>query len=392
MKILYFDVFAGISGDMCLGALVDLGCPAGEIRAALQDLEIPGFDLHWEPARRGPLTGLQAHVTVQEEHHVHRTLADVLSIVDRTAWPGTVREQIEKVFTALAQAEGRIHGKPYDQIHFHEVGSFDAIVDICGTLLAVHLLGVERCAASKIHVGEGFVETRHGKLPLPVPASAALLEGFSIYSTGRPVEMVTPTGAALLRVLAGESSSLPSMTVERIGYGAGSREADDLPNMLRVFLGSTGFAVTDTVTVIETNIDDMNPEFYEPLMDALFQAGALDVSLTPQMMKKNRPGTLLSVIAPPALRETLARVILSNSSSIGLRMHDCERRVLQREAVEVQTPWGLVRGKVCWGPGVSKRFTPEFEDCRRIHQEFQIPLAAVYQEAVQGYWHPMAPH
>ncbi len=385
MKILYFDVFAGISGDMCLGALADVGCPTGEILETLRKMEIPGFDLRWEPARRGPLTGTQARVTVEEEHHVHRTLADVLAIVDRTVWPGDVRGRIEAVFTALAKAEGRIHGRPYDQIHFHEVGSFDAIADISGTLLGLHLLDVERCAASKIHVGEGFVESRHGKLPLPVPATAALLTGFEIYSTGRPMEMVTPTGAALLHVLAGGSSPLPSLKLEQVGYGAGSRDARDLPNMLRVFLGGTPYASTDVVTVIETNIDDMNPEFYAPLLEALFQAGALDVSLTPQLMKKSRPGTLLSVIAPPALRETLAQVILSNSSSIGLRMHDCERRMLQRQAAEAQTPWGPVRGKVCWGPGVSPRFTPEYEDCQRIHQEHQVSIASVYQEAVRSY-------
>lgn len=385
MKTLYFDVFAGISGDMCLGALLDLGCPGEELRETLRGMKIPGFDLTWERVMRGPLSGVKAHVQVEEEHHVHRKLADVLAIVDRILWPERVRERISAVFTALAKAEGRIHNKPYDQIHFHEVGSFDAIVDISGTLLALHLLGVDFCACSKVHVGEGFVESRHGALPLPAPAAADLLKGFDIYSTGCAWEMVTPTGAALLQVLAGGSSVIPSMKLEKIGYGAGTRDPEDLPGMLRVFLGESGAAENDSVAIVESNIDDMNPEFYESLMDRLFEAGALDVFFTPIAMKKNRPATMLSAIAPPALREKIAEIILQYSSAIGVRTHVCERRTLQRSFCEVQTSWGMIRGKVCWGRGVDERFTPEYEDCRRLHRESGVPLARLYEEAARAY-------
>ncbi|MBN2327048.1 MAG: nickel pincer cofactor biosynthesis protein LarC [Candidatus Omnitrophica bacterium] len=386
MKTLYFDVFAGISGDMCLGALIDLGCSGDELRETLSGMNIPGFDLTWERVMRGPLSGIKAHVRVEEEHHVHRTLSDMLAIVDRISWPAGVRERIESVFTVLAKAEGRIHNKPYDQIHFHEVGSYDAVIDIAGTLLALHLLGVENCACSKIHVGEGFAQTRHGKLPLPVPATADLLQGFDLYSTGRAMEMATPTGAALLKVLAGQSSSLAAMTLEKIGYGAGTRDPKDLPGLLRVFLGETGVSVNEAVSVVEANIDDMNPEFFEPLMEKLFEAGALDVSFAPITMKKNRPAVLLSVITSMALREKIAQTLLQHSTSIGVRMHACERRTLQRKSCEVQTPWGAVRGKICWGHGVQERFTPEYEDCHRIQLETQTPLARIYEEALRAYW------
>lgn len=386
MKTLFFDVFAGISGDMCLGALLDLGCSGEELRDTLCGMKIPGFDLTGERVMRGPLSGVKAHVRVEEEHHVHRKLADVLAIVDRIQWPGQVRKQIEAVFTALAKAEGRIHNKPYDQIHFHEVGSFDAIIDISGTLLALHRLGVENYACSKIHVGEGFVESRHGILPLPAPAAADLLQGFEIYSTGRATEMVTPTGAALLNVLADHSSVLPAMQLEKIGYGAGTRDPEDLPGMLRVFLGDSDFSNADTVAVLEANIDDMNPEFFEPLMERLFEAGALDVSLSPITMKKNRPATMLGVIVNPALREKISQTILQYSTSIGVRMHSCERRVLQRKSCEVQTPWGTIRGKVCWGHGVQERFTPEYDDCHRIHHETAVPISQIYEEAARAYW------
>ncbi|MEW6234824.1 MAG: nickel pincer cofactor biosynthesis protein LarC [Candidatus Omnitrophota bacterium] len=381
MKIIYFDAFSGISGDMCLGALVDAGCPLEEIKNHLAGLNIPGFDLRAEKVQRGPLAGTQVHVQVEEEHHVHRHLADVLQIADRISWPGNVRQRIEQVFTALAQAEGKVHNKPFDHIHFHEVGCFDAIVDISGTLLGLHLLGVERFACSKIPVGEGFSgETQHGRLPLPVPATAELLRGFSLYSNGGTLEMVTPTGAALLNALCAGSSPMPSMILETVGYGAGSRVIEGRPNLLRVFLGEAE-AGRDVIAVLETNIDDMNPEFFEPLIESLFQAGALDATLTPIMMKKNRPATQLTVLAPLHLKEELARVVLRQSSTIGLRFYECERRTLLRQSANVSTSWGPIRGKVSWGFGVEKRFTPEYDDCMKIHRETGVPIARIYEEA-----------
>ena len=385
MKTIYFDVFAGISGDMCLGALIDAGCPGEEIKSLLSGMKIPGFDLKWERVMRGPLSGTKADVIVEEEAHSHRKLSGVLEIVDSIKWPGDVRNRIEEVFTALAHAEGHVHNKPYDQIHFHEVGCYDAIVDISGTLLGLHLLGVESCASSRVHVGAGFAQTRHGALPLPAPATANLLKGFTLFSTGINMEMVTPTGAALLRVLTGGSSHIPTMNLETIGYGAGTRNSKELPGMLRIFIGESGVNGADSVTVIETNIDDMNPEFFNPMMDSLFKAGALDVSLTPLMMKKGRPGTKVSVIVPPAQRETIAQAMIQNSSSIGVRMYDCERRIMNRKSCSVETTWGTVRGKICAGHGVDKRFTPEYEDCLRIHKEQKTPIAQVYQAAATAF-------
>ena len=386
MKTLYFNPFSGISGDMCLGALVDAGCPPDELKAQLAQLHLPGFDLRWERVMRGPIEGTQVHVVVEEEPHAHRTLADVLNLVDQAHFPERVRSQVERVFTALAQAEGRVHGRPHDRIHFHEVGSYDAVVDISGTVHALYLLGVEDCRCSRVHVGEGFVSgTRHGTLPLPAPATAYLLERFDIFSTGLERELVTPTGAALLHGLVGGSTPLPAMRLERVGYGAGGEDRDELPNLLRVFLGETGGeAEMDQVVLIETNIDDMNPQHYEALMESLFAAGALDVSLIPMMMKKNRPAVRLSVMAPLALQEETARIVLRESTAIGVRIQVCDRRVLQRREVIAETPWGPVRGKVCWGHGIEKRVTPEYDDCRRIHQERGVPLAEVYREAMQA--------
>ena len=387
MKILYFDVFAGISGDMCLGSLVDLGCPIEELKTILTPLKIPGFNLESERVSRGALSGTKVHVHVNEEHHVHRNLSDMLEIANRISWPGKVQEQIIEAFTSLAKVEGYIHNKPFDQIHFHEVGSYDAVIDICGTFLGMHLLGIEEFACSKIHIGEGFVKTHHGLLPLPCPAAAQLLEGFTTYSTGRTLEMVTPTGAAILKTLTTGSSIMPEMKIRKVGYGAGDRNEKDLPNLLRVFYGEDAAASPLRTLIIETNIDDMNPEFFEPLMEKLFHHGALDVTLSPIMMKKNRPATQLSVIAAPALKDKLSQIILQNSSAIGLRFFECERFCLEREIVSVETLWGPVKGKVIWGPEIEKRFTPEYEECKRIHREQNIPMQQVYQAAIQSYQH-----
>lgn len=385
MKILYFDVFAGISGDMCLGAIVDLGCPLEAISSTLSSLQIPGFQLESERVSRGALSGTKVHVHVHEEHHVHRNLQDMLEIANRVAWPGQVQEQITAAFTALAKVEGHIHNKPFDQIHFHEVGSYDAVIDICGTFLGMHLLGIEKFICSKIHVGEGFVKTHHGLLPLPCPAAAQLLEGFTAYSTGRTLEMVTPTGAAILNTLTTGSSVMPEMKIHKVGYGAGNRNEKDLPNLLRVFLGEDTVSSPLRTLIIETNIDDMNPEFFEPLMENLFQHGALDVTFTPIMMKKNRPATQLSVITTPALKDKLSRILLDNSSAIGLRYFECERFCLDREILTVETPWGKVKGKVSWGSGVKKRFAPEYEECKRIHREENIPIQQIYLTAIQSF-------
>lgn len=386
MKILYFNPFAGISGDMCLGALVNAGCPIEEIKNQLKGLNIPGFDLQEETVQRGPLSGTYVQVSVQEEHHVHRTLSDVLEIVDNVQWPGNVREQIESVFTVLAHAEGSVHNKPYDKIHFHEVGSFDAIVDISGTLYALHLLGIEKCYVSSIQVGSGFSgKTRHGHLPLPVPAASYLLKGFELFSTGIEFELVTPTGAALLNRLCENSSPIPIMNLEQVGYGAGGRDLKEIPNLLRIFIGEQTKRKNDFVSVIESNIDDMNPEWFEPLMDGLFKAGALDVTLSPLTMKKARPATLLRVIAPSFLKDELAQLILKNSTSIGLRIYECERRMLQRKSVTVTTPWGEVKGKLCRGYGIEERFTPEYEECKRIHHETGISIQQIYHEVMHSF-------
>lgn len=386
MKQLHFDVFAGISGDMTLGALLDAGCPLDALVEQLSPMGIPGFALEAEAVMRGVLRGTKVHVSVQEEPHVHRSLKDVLDIVDRVTWPDRVRQQIELAFTELAHAEGKIHNRPYDTIHFHEVGSFDAIIDICASLFAIHIMEIDSITCSRIHVGTGLIEgTRHGTIPAPGPATLELLKGFQIYSTGISCEMITPTGAALLKTLAGESTPLPEMQLETMGYGAGTRNTNEIANLLRILIGETTGKTVDRIVVIEANIDDMNPEWMEPLFEHLLANGALDVTLTPVQMKKQRNAIRIEVIAPISQKEVLATTLLKHSTSIGVRMQEWERRMLKRRPIEVQTPLGTITGKVCWGEGIAERFTPEYDSCRRIASEKNLPIASVYETATLAY-------
>lgn len=386
MKTIYFDCFSGVSGDMCLGALIDAGCPVEALSDTLGQMKLPGFGLSAERVRRKALTGTRAHVAVEEEPRAHRTLADVLELVDRASWPGDVRERIEEAFTRLARAEGLIHDRPYDEIHFHEVGSYDAIIDISGAMLGFHLMGVTSFACSKIHVGQGTITgTRHGEIPLPPPAAAEMLKGFDLYSTGKPRELVTPTGAAIVSTLSNGSSPMPSMKIDAIGYGAGGRDDAELANLLRIFVGDEAPGGADRVVVVEANIDDMNPEWFQPLMQSLFGAGAVDVALVPAQMKKSRAGTIVTAIAPLESKDKVAAAMLCHSSSIGVRMHECERRTLERKTVTVETPFGPVEGKVVWGHGVQERFSPEYDACKRIHDRQGAPIAHIYEAASRAY-------
>lgn len=383
-RIAIIDPFCGISGDMLLGALVDLDIDVEQLSLALETLALPGFALQVESMQKKGIACKKVNVVVNEEHHTHRKLQDVAAIVKRGQLPQRVVERSIEAFQRIAEAEGKIHGKPSDEVHFHEVGAFDAIVDIAGSLLAVDMLGIERCYCSSIPVGTGQVKSAHGTLPVPCPASLEILQGFPIEPTDIRQELVTPTGAALLRTLVEEPGFPPEMTVERIGYGAGTRETPERPNALRIMLGQTGGEQTHIVSLLETTIDDMNPEVYGYLLDRIFEQGALDAFLTPVYGKKNRPAVLITILCAPHRESSLASLLLKETTTLGVRSSRGLRYCLARKTETVETRWGAVRVKVAQS-GSSSKFAPEYEDCLRIAKQEGVPILEVYREVQLQY-------
>jgi len=377
MKIAYFDCFAGASGDMILGALIDAGLDIRILKSRLQKLPLKGWDIRSTKVQKNGITGTKFEVVIPHEHR-HRHLADIVSLIDRSGLSAGVKNLSKRIFTRLAEAEAKVHRTSLEAIHFHEVGAVDAIVDVVGACVAVEMLEIGEIRASRLNVGSGFVECDHGTFPVPAPATAELLRAIPTFSSGIEAELVTPTGAAVLSTLAKEFGPMPVLRTTAVGYGAGSRDLA-VPNLLRVFVGeSGGEACEDTVQLIETNIDDMNPQFYEHAMDLLFAAGARDVYFTPVIMKKNRPGILLSVVATPDRVDALSALVLRETTTLGVRISEMKKRmVVERHLVEVQTAWGNVRIKV--REGVSgKSISPEYDDCRRIARENNLPIGTVF--------------
>ena len=381
MKICYLDAFAGISGDMTVGALVDAGAPAG---ALLQALESLGTGARYEigkTARRG-IAASKFRVHLEDAPQRPRHLAHILSMIDAAPIGARAKRNATAVFESLGQAEARVHGVPVEKVHFHEVGAADSIADIVGACVALDLLEVDEVHVSAINVGSGTVATEHGVLPVPAPATAELLKGKPVYARGPEMELTTPTGAALAATLGASFGPLPALRISSIGHGAGERDFPQHANVLRVLIGDRSSAAEATlVSVIEANIDDSSPQVLGYALERLMEAGALDVSLSPLQMKKNRPGTLLRVIARPEDQERLAQVVFAETSTLGLRIQAAERRVEERRAVAVETPWGQVRGKVS-GRGA---FTPEYEDCRAIAEHNGVPLKQVLAAANEAY-------
>ena len=380
MKICYLDAFSGISGDMTVGALADAGADADALLEALCSLET-GASFRFEKTKRGGITATSFLVDAGESHH-HRHLPQILEMIDAARLPEGARKNATAVFQRLGEAEAAVHGVPLEKIHFHEVGAADSIADIVGACLGFELLEVEAIHSSPLNVGSGTVSTEHGILPVPAPATAALLAGKPIYSRGPQQELTTPTGAAIASTLACRFGPLPPMKISAIGYGAGAREFPEQANVLRVLVGeTTETSEATSVAVIEANIDDSSPEVLGYALDRLLEAGALDVSLSPLIMKKNRPGVLLRIIARPQDRETLAQLVIEETSTLGVRFHTAERRVQARRMVEVETPRGKVRVKV----SDSGSFAPEYEDCRKLALETGAPLKQVLAEASYAY-------
>jgi pyridinium-3,5-bisthiocarboxylic acid mononucleotide nickel chelatase len=402
MKVAYFDCFAGAAGDMILGALLDAGLPLERLEAALASLSLPGWELSLKRVMRCGVSATHLQVLVAGEpadrhehqhgrhdhehdhhYHEHRPLKAILELLERSDLAPEVADLARRIFLRLGAAESQVHGVPAEEVHFHEVGSTDAIVDIVGAAAAVHLLSIERVVVSPIHVGRGFVQTAHGLYPVPAPATAYLLEGAQVYSTHVEGELITPTGAAILTELAAEFGPLPAMRVTRTGYGAGTRERE-IPNVLRVLLGEVASdPATEAVTELAANIDDMNPQFYDHLMERLLSAGALDVWLAPVHMKKTRPAVVLHVLARPSETERLSGIVLAETTTLGVRSHQLQRLALPRQMMDVTTPWGTVPVKVARQGDQVLTIAPEYEDCRRLAREHQVPLKLVHETARQ---------
>lgn len=389
MKIAYFDCFSGVSGDMTLGALLACGADEAAFRAGLAALRVPGYTLSVQQVQRAGIIATDVDVRLHEADQGHgRHLSDIAEILQRSPLSERVRRQALAVFTRLADAEAKIHGTTREMIHFHEVGAVDAIVDIVGSCLLLEMLGVEQVVVSGIPCGTGSIHCQHGWMPVPAPATLELLHGFPVYSVDIRGELVTPTGAALVTTLADPAlaGSMPAMRVLGTGYGAGKKQfAPDRPNLLRVVLGETedSFDRTpQTVTVLETNLDDQNPEGFELLMERAFAAGALDVFLTPIQMKKNRPATLLTVLCPTDRAETLTELLFRETGTFGVRVREQRRSTLERSWRTVTTPYGDIRLKTGAWHGQTMTAAPEYEDCKAAARTHGIPLRDVYTAAL----------
>jgi hypothetical protein len=382
MKIAYFDCVAGASGDMLLGALLDAGLPEEVLRGMLAGLGLPGFDLRVRRVMKNGIGATKVDVIVDDQAP-ERHLTDLVEVVARSTLAPKVRDRAITVLTRLGEVEAGIHGVPVDAVHLHELGGLDTIVDVVGVLAGMDALGIEQVVVSPVPLGRGTIRTAHGEIPLPAPATLALLRGAPVTGSEIRSELVTPTGAALLTSLADAYGSIPAMTLTAVGYGAGGRDLP-IPNVVRLLIGESAPAADvppKVVSVIETNIDDLNPEVYEHVMSRLFKAGALDVFLTPIQMKKNRPATLLRVICRPADSGTMTNILFEETSTLGVRRHVMERETLPRTMLEVQTPYGIARVKTARLPDGRIKAAPEYEDCRRLAEAQGVPLRDVYLAA-----------
>ena len=384
MKVAYFDCPSGASGDMILGALVDAGVPFEVLERELAGLGVDGYRLERREVIKAGFRATKVDVHVHEgvdQRHPERTLASILALIEGSRLSAPVKDHAARIFRRLAEAEARAHGTTVERVHFHDVGAVDAIVDVTGACIGLHLLGIEAVHVGALPVGGGFVQGPHGRIPVPGPATAELLKGFPTIDTGVRRELVTPTGAAVLTTLAAGAGAMPAMHVRAVGYGAGTMDLDT-PNVLRLFVGESAVAApTETVLQVETTVDDMSPQLYEPLIERLLESGALDVFLTPVIMKRSRPGVVLTALCEPARVADLSRVLFEESSTIGVRWTAYQRARLDREIVRLTTAYGLVGFKVSRLEGRVITVTPEFEDVRRIARAKGLPVREVLEQA-----------
>ncbi|MGD9160474.1 MAG: nickel pincer cofactor biosynthesis protein LarC [Desulfobacteraceae bacterium] len=385
MTIAYLDCFSGISGDMFLGALLDLGLPFEELKKAIGSLPFHGYSIDCKKEMKNSLSATMLLVSIDEHHHVHRNLTDIEEIINAGLLSDDVKQRSMRIFRAIAEVEGNIHNHPPEKVHFHEVGAVDSIIDIVGAVFGVDYLGISAFNASHIPLGSGFIKSGHGTIPVPAPATIALLKGLPVYNSGLEYELVTPTGAALVKEFVKSFEGMPPMIISNIGYGAGTRDLPDRPNLLRIITGEgTRESDTDTVAVLEANIDDTNPEWLGFIMERLFEEGALDVVFTPVHMKKNRPGIQVEVIGSPETKDHLAEVLFKESTTIGIRYRYSQRKILKREETTVDSPWGPMTAKKIIRPDGSFFIQPEFESCKKIAQEKGIPVRDVYTRVLSA--------
>ena len=398
MKILYFDCFAGASGNMILGALVALGVDENDLIEQIKLLGATDFEIEFKTIDKSGIAAVHAEVKVPHEH-AHRHLHHIEKIIGDSRLPETVKQRAIKIFTLLAEAEAKVHGVEIEKIHFHEVGAMDAIVDVVGACIGFELLEIERFACSKIHVGSGFVKMAHGKYPVPPPAVAELLKGAPIYSTEIEGELITPTGAAIIAAVCESYGQIPEMKIERTAYGAGTRDYENFPNVLRLMLGTSencerraesldamndGQTATDNLCLIETNIDDLSPQILGYVMERAFETGALDCWFTPIQMKKNRPATMISILCPKANKQALTELLYTETSTLGIRLSEIERECLPREIVEVETEFGKVDVKIARFKNKIVNAKPEYEQIREIALQSKKSLRAIEREVLKN--------
>lgn len=391
MKTAYFDCFAGISGDMTLGALLDLGIPVKWLVEQLHAMPLDGFTITKESVRVNGIQATQVQIDLAEKHR-HCHWKDIRNLIERAPFEDDVKANSLKIFEKIAVAESDIHGVPVEEVHFHEVGALDSIIDIVGSSLCMAYLGIEAVYASKIPLGSGFVTCDHGTLPVPAPATLSILKGVPVYGGSVPHEMATPTGAAIISSYALEFGGLPDIEIESVGYGAGQRQLAEIPNVLRVMIGrqidkNTSYQMNmqhEDVHIIESCIDDMNPELFGYLMERLFEDGALDVYWIPAFMKKNRPGTLVQVLCRPEKEKDLIYRIMTESTTSGVRSYRVGRYTLQREMTTVNTIYGSITVKSMIDPDGHARMMPEYEVCSRIARDHHLPLHTVYAEVAKA--------
>jgi len=404
-RILYFDCFSGISGDMTIGALLDLGIDQNLFLAELNKINLDEYEVEIKKGLKKGISGtdftvhLHTHEHSHEEEHHHnhghehehhqaekphnhahtRNLADIYTIIDNSELSEYVKTASKNIFLIVAEAEAKIHAKTIDEVHFHEVGAVDSIVDIIGAAICVEMLKIDEIQCSEINLGSGFVHCEHGIFPVPAPATLEILKGVPVYSKNAKKELTTPTGAAILKALCHEFGSSPDFIIEKIGYGLGKRDMET-PNVLRVIIGKR--KTNSTLTMLETNIDNMNPEIYSYLFPKLLENGALDVFTTPIVMKKNRPANILSVLCKEENAEQMEAILFTETTTLGIRKYNVERNELERKIEKIYTTHGEVNLKIASKNGTIIKFSPEYEDCSRIAMETGIPLIQIYNEAV----------
>ncbi|HXH66186.1 MAG TPA: nickel pincer cofactor biosynthesis protein LarC [Candidatus Limnocylindrales bacterium] len=386
MKCAYFDCFSGISGDMTLGALLDAGVPLEKLRSELQGLNLPGWELSAEKVWKNGMAATYAKVRAQDTQ-THRSLSTILSLIENSALAPDVKSRADSIFQKLGEAEAAVHEVPLEKIHFHEVGAIDAIIDIVGACIGFAALGIESFACSALNVGGGTAKMAHGVLPVPAPATARLLLGKPTYSNGIQKELVTPTGAAIVATLCSNFGPQSPMTVNAIGYGAGTADLESQSNVLRLMVGESTEKRTavesETIRILEANLDDMNPQIYGYFLEKALAAGALDVFSTPVQMKKNRPGMLVTVLCKPEDESNFHELFFAETTTLGVRSTTAERRVLSRHWESVHTSFGDVRIKVARLNGHIRQASPEFEDCRKLAEARNVPLQRVMDEAMR---------